>query len=207
MTEPTPPRFRSIQSAAARFITRIGERPVAIGTLSHASELTASFENDRSEVLDRLAKLAPGGSSETSTLPAVASAARLLHETGAPFSAIVIVTARAIDATQLVQGELLPSILESGATVNVIAGRQSALDGGAAPEVPDLLKVLSEQTRGQYTTIFSPASYSIALDRLADRLSAEIMIEYLVPAGASAGEVRVGVHRPGARVIGLGVSK
>ena len=115
----------SIRAPAARFITRIGERPVAIGTLSHASELIASFENDRSEVLERLAKLAPGGSSEASTLPAVAGAARLLHETGAPFSAIVMITARAIDATQLVQGELLPSILESGATVHVIAGRQS----------------------------------------------------------------------------------
>jgi len=118
-----------------------------------------------------------------------------------------VVTAKSIDATQPVQGDLLPSIVNSGSVIHVVAGRPRAQDGVIAEEPPDLLRVLSEQTRGQYTAIFSPASYGIALDRLADRLSTEMMVEYLVPANTPAGDVRVGVRKPGARVLGLGVSK
>ena len=48
-------------------------------------------------------------------------------------------------------------------------------------------------------------SFAAALDRLADRLSIEIMVEYLVPEGPRRGDVQVGVRKPGARVVGLGV--
>jgi hypothetical protein len=198
----------AIKSAIARFIARVGERPVAIGLLSRPTEFVASLENTREELLDRLTKLnaSPG---DASTLPAVAHAARSLHDTGSPFSAIVVVTGRAIDARVPVEGDLLPSIIESGAAVHVVERQPSQLNAGdaiASDVMPDLLRVLADQTHGQYTTIFSSASYGTALDRLADKLSAELMIQYLVPAGESTnGEVRVGVRRPGSRVVGLGV--
>jgi hypothetical protein len=117
------------------------------------------------------------------------------------------VTGRPIDARQPVEGDLLPSILESGATVHVVEGRPPADTpaGSLDSDMPDLLRVLSDQTHGQYTTIFSSVSYPIALDRLADRLSAEMMVQYLVPSDAAGGDVRVGVRRPGARVVGSGV--
>jgi hypothetical protein len=67
------------------------------------------------------------------------------------------------------------------------------------------LRVLADQTHGQYTTIFTSASYGTALERLADKLSAELMIQYLVPPGEQGGDVQVGVRRPGSRVVGLGV--
>jgi hypothetical protein len=91
--------------------------------------------------------------------------------------------------------------------VHVVESRQSpaTATSGATEDVPDLLKVLSDQTHGQYTTIFTPASYGAALDRLADKLSVELMIQYLVPAGEANGDVQVGVRRPGSRVVGLGV--
>jgi hypothetical protein len=196
-----------ITSAVARFVARIGERPVGIGTLSDPSELVASLEDTREDVLERLGKMTakPGSAS---TLPAVAHAARVLHDTGSPFSAIVVVTGRAIDARVPVEGDLLPSIVESGAAVHVVESQASLLpatDIIGGDVVPDLLRVLADQTRGQYTTIFSSASYGAALDRLADKLSAELMIQYLVPAGEAGGDVRVGVRRPGSRVVGLGV--
>lgn len=190
-----------------RFITRIGVRPVAAAALSSGSPLNADFGDDRAEVLARVARLAPGASDAGVALATVARAAQLLRETGSPFSAIVVVAASSIDAAHPVRGELLPVITESGAAVHVVAGRSSARDGGPVAETSDLLRVLAEQSRGQYTAIFSPASYSVALDRLADRLAAEMMVEYLVPSGSKAGDVRVGVRRPGARVVGLGVSK
>jgi hypothetical protein len=201
------PALRVMKQAADRFITRIGVRPVGVAALSTGSMLDADFGDDRADVLARVASLVPGTSDAAVALATVARAAQLLRETGAPFSAIVIVAASSIDATQPVRGELLPVITESGASVHVVAGRPSSGDSRSVIEAPDLLKVLAEQSRGEYTPIFSSASYSVALDRLADRLAAEIMVEYLVPAGSKAGDVRVGVRRPGARVVGLGVSR
>ena len=115
-------------SAVARFVTRIGERPVAIGTLSNPSALVASLEDSREDVLERLTKMTskPG---EASTLPSVAHAAGVLKTTGSPFSAIVVVTGRAIDARIPVEGDLLPSIVDSGAAVHVVESQASHLDG------------------------------------------------------------------------------
>ena len=50
------------------------------------------------------------------------------------------------------------------------------------------------------------AYLAMTLDRLADRLSTEMMVEYLVPNGSKPVDVRVGVRIPGARVRGLGVA-
>jgi hypothetical protein len=95
-------------------------------------------------------------------------------------------------------------IVDSRIPVHVVALRAA---GGSADSGADLLKEISNLTRGQYTTIYAPASYGIALDRLADRLATEMMIQFLVTPDAPRGEVRVGVRIPGARVTGLGVSR
>ena len=68
------------------------------------------------------------------------------------------------------------------------------------------LQSLAVQTRGQFTSIFSSASFQVALDRLADQLASELMIDYIVPGNAPPNEdVTVGVKIPGARVVGMGV--
>ena len=96
----------------------------------------------------------------------------------------------------------IPQIIDSGASVHVI--ELTAVNAGP-PSEPDLMTLVSDQTRGQSTTIYSSASYGAALDRLADRLAIEMMVEYIVPPGPRAGDVRVGVRVPGARVVGLGI--
>lgn len=195
-----------MKRAVDRFITRIGARPIAAGVLSSGSAPLAAFTEERAQVLSHVSRMAPGVKVAAVTLATVARAAQSLRGTGAPFSAIVVVAADSVDPAQPVRSELLPVIIESGAAVHVIAGRPSTRIWPPA-DAPDLLRVLAEQSRGQYTAIFSQASYSVALDRLADRLAAEMLVDYLVPAGSKAGDVRVGVRRPGARVVGLGVSK
>ena len=205
--DPQSSDLGAIKSAIARFVARVGDRPAAVGTLSNPTEFVASLENTREELLDRLGKLTSKPATPA-TLPAVAHAARSLQETGSPFSAIVVVTGRAIDARVPVEGALLPTIIESGATVHVVESQVSPVnvaDATASEPVPDLLRVLADQTHGQYTTIFTAASFGTALDRMADKLSAELMIQYLVPPGEQGGDVQVGVRRPGSRVVGLGV--
>jgi hypothetical protein len=195
----------TIRAAAARFISRIGERPVAVGTLTAPTLLVASLADDRATVLDHLRRYAFSGAGTPLALQAAANAARLIRETGSPFAAIVVISGRPVTTAEAADREFLTAILATGAPVYVVAQRDADLTPNAAND--DVLRAVAEQTRGLYTPIYSAASYSIALDRLADRLSTEMMIEFVVPGGAPAGDVRVGVKIPGARAVGLGVSK
>ena len=195
----------TLRRAATRFVGRLGERPVALVRLSDGSHPVVILDEDRAVLLERLAALEATSMESTPPLDTIARAASLLKDTGAPFSAVVVVATGVVDASAPVRGELLPQILESGAAVHVVRV-QPALEGPSGGEPPeDLLRVIADQTKGQFTAIFSPASLDAALDRLADRLAIEMMVQYLVPAGPRTGDVRVGVRIPGARVIGLGV--
>jgi hypothetical protein len=189
--------FDVIRDAAARFIGRIGHRPIAVA-LSDPARLIATFDDDRSKVVETLGTAVPSQSSE-GLFQAVVDVARAISDSGSPFSAIVVVSATPV-AT--VPSELLRPILESGAAVHVIVAGGS-LDAGRSTE---MLHALADQTHGQFTTIYSSASYPVALDRLADRLAPELLVEYVVPVGSASGnDVQLGVRIPGARVIGLGV--
>ena len=203
---------QAIRSAVVRFISRLGPRAVAISTLANPPAIVASFEDDRAAALARLEHAVINPTAMLAPIEAVSNAARLIGETGAPFSAIVVVSARPIDTSRPAAPGLSQTIFQSGAFVSVVVRRapETAPGGRGYSGRPDqdLLRDLSDQTRGQYITVFSAASYSVALDRLADRLATEMMIQYLIPSGApSTADVRVGVKTPGARVRGLGVSK
>jgi len=196
-----------LRRAAGRFVGKIGERPVALLRLSDGSTPVVTLDEARGVLVDRLASLTAASGTTTPPLDTIARAAALLKETGAPFSAVIVVAAGAVDATALVRGELLPQVLESGAAVHVVRVQPPSESSPDAHDTPgeDLLRVIADQTKGQFTAIFSSASYDVALGRLAERLAVEMMVQYVVPPGPKAGDVRVGVRRPGARVIGLGV--
>jgi hypothetical protein len=200
--------FESIRKAVARFVGRIGvERPVAIGTLGDPPLMLTTFGDGRARVMSALDALSANPAAESLLFQSAANAAHEIQATGTPFSAIVIVSANAIDATRNPASDLLTPILESGAIVHVVANRVSnrAVQGSPG-KFADMLRALTDQTRGEYTTIFSAASYQVALDRLADRLSGEMMVEFIEPPDAVRGvDVKMGVRIPGARVRGLGV--
>jgi hypothetical protein len=208
-----PTDTQAIRGAAGRFISRLGPRAVAISTLARPPAIAASFDDDRAAVLAKLEQASMSPTSTLAPVEAVSDAARLIRGTGAPFSAIVVISARPIDTDLPEAPGLSQAIFESGAFVHAVVRRAPeraapAGRGYAGGLGEDLLRDLSDQTRGQYVTVFSTASYSVALDRLADRLATEMMIEYLVPSGSpSTEDVRVGVKIPGARIRGLGVSK
>jgi hypothetical protein len=200
--------FDTIKKAAARFITRVGQRPIVLGSLGDPPVLLTTFEDERPAVLAKLEALTASASSGSAVFQGVAAGARAIHDTGAQFSAIVVISASNVDSTNAGPGDLLRMIFDSGAIVHVVANRSlvSRTPGGVAGRYADLLKTLADETRGQYTTIYSQASYQVALDHLADRLSTEMMIQYIVPPGAArTDDVKLGVRLPGARVRGLGV--
>jgi hypothetical protein len=189
--------FAAIRQAAARFIGRVGRRPIAIA-ISDPPRLVTTFDDERSTVLEGLEKTATNPASE-GLFRSIVDASRAIAESGSPFSAIVVVSG---NPSASAPAELLTPVLESGATVYaIVAGGDEA--GAQSRET---LRALADQTHGQFTTIFSPASYQVALDRLADRLAPQLLVEYVVPTGSTSGDdVQLGVKIPGARVNGLGV--
>ncbi len=196
--------FETIRQAAARFIGRVGHRAVGIA-LAEPPEIIATLDDDRAVVIDRLEGVKAIASGQT-LLQGVVAAARAIRDVEAPFSAIVVVSATPISS---IPDELLTPILESGATVHVVVlGNAPGGTSDAPPRSTETLRALTEETQGQFTTIYAAASYQAALDRLADRLAPELMIEYLVPVGSSSGnDVQLGVRIPGARVNGRGVTR
>jgi hypothetical protein len=196
-----PERLAAMKAAVTRFVTRIGERPVALAVLSKPDGFIASFDDERAQVLERIGAI-EGGDAPTLPIAALSQAARRLKELGVPYSAIVVVTARPVGTSAEIAPSVVAEILDSGANIQVVIARGA----NDSPETArtDLLRVLAGQTRGQYTPIFSPASYAIALERIADRMAAELMIEYVAPAGSTPGDVKIGCRLLGTRVIGLG---
>jgi hypothetical protein len=188
--------FEAIRSAALRFIGRIGHRPIAVA-LAAPPGLVATFDDERGNVVEAI-NHAAASTSGGGLFEAVVKSAQAISESGSPFSAIVVVSASPVAD---VPAELLTPVLLSGATIHAVVSG-AGLPGRSA----DTLRALAEQTHGQFTTIYTPASYQIALDRLADRLAPQLLVDYMVPAGSVSGnDVQLGVKIPGARVTGLGV--
>jgi VWA domain-containing protein len=198
--------FQQMRKAVAHFLERIGDRPIALGTFGNLPKMVTTFEDDRATVMRRLDELEAATSAGSLLLQGAALAARTIQSAGSLFSAMVILSATGVDSSRNAPEEMIAPIVDSQAILHVIANRTVQVSGGGAFRPGQALRALADQTRGQYTTIYSSASYQAALDRLADRLTSELMIEYLVPVGSKPNDVKVGIRLAGAHVRGLGVA-
>jgi hypothetical protein len=192
--------FVALRASVARFVTRLGPRPVAIVTTA-GPKMLASFEDERETVLAKLDEVSVDPMADAAPLRAIVMAAEAIRSVGPLFSTLVVATSSPVEVARPAANELLPSIIDSHAVIHVIANvTHTTSDDG------QLLRSISDQTHGEYRAIYSFASYQPALDRLAVRLTTELLIEYLVPVGSKAADVKIGVRVPGARVRGLGVA-
>lgn len=197
--------FEDIRQAVLRFIGRLGQRPIAIGTIGDPPAMLTSFDDDRVLVLAKLAHLSSNASAESVALESLAMAARAAGLSAEGFSAMVVVSASAVDASRRPPEEMIGPIVDSGTIVHVVINRYQHRNADSPGRLEQTLRMLSDQTNGQFTTIYSAASYAAALDHLSERLANELLIEYLVPPGSKATDVKVGARIPGARARGLGV--
>jgi hypothetical protein len=189
--------FDAIRAAAARFIDRIGVRPVAVVTTGDGAHLVASLEDDRADLLSKVDSI-ERADRNSRPLRAMALAADAIRASGAFFSAIIVATASPAEGGEELDASMA-AVIDSRAVVHVVHRTESASGRTAFRNVAD-------QSHGAYTPIYAAASYQPALDRLASRLTTELLIEYIVPAGSKASDVKIGVRIPGARVRGLGVA-
>jgi hypothetical protein len=195
-----------MRRAVAHFIERIGQRPVAIGTLGGTPKFVASFEDDREAVLAAVSSVEAGGIGPSAILQGAALAADTVRGTGALFSAIIVLSSSALDGSAGNPDAMIASIIDSSAILHVIANRAVQTTAGSGFRPTAALRALAEQSRGEFTTIYSAASFQAALDKLAERFTTELMIEYIVPVGSKPNDVKLGVRLAGARVRGLGVA-
>src|SRR5262249_23727689 len=139
--------FEVMRKAVARFIGRIGRRPVAVA-LADPPQLVATFDDDRMAVLDKLEK---AGRSESTDglLDAVVAAAHAIQDTGSLFSSIVVVTS---DPQSKAPAEFLTPVLASGATVHAVVAQ-----GSTPSTAPESLRAVADQTSGRLTSIFAAA--------------------------------------------------
>ena len=196
--------FDALRRATRRFLERIGRRPVAVAT-SASAQTIVTFSEDRQRAIERIEKLRKAKSAAEGLTQALVSVARLVQETGAPFSAIVVVATR---IRGLPTAESLRPVFDSGATVHVVV--QQKISGRVLTGQPagEMLVSLVDQTHGQLTTIYDADSYQPALDRQANLMAGELMVEYLVPAGSTRTErTQLGVRLSGVKLNVWGVSR
>jgi hypothetical protein len=197
-----------IRAAVDHFVGRLGQRPVVLGTLSRSTPIT-SIDAERTTLLEHVRSLSPVNAVPT-PYAALADAVRSLEEADVTFSSVVVIASRPEEIPPPGSDAPLTPLLASRAifhTVVKVPPPRPALDA-STDQQSGVLRELANQSGGQYVTIYAISSYTAALDRLADRLAAETIIEYLVPPdSAPGGAVRVGVKIPGARVRGLGFGR
>lgn len=205
--------FPQIEKAVSRFLERLGPRPVALVTTHPHPAIVASFADERRVVTERLQGIEVATSAAGLQLSGAALAAKTIAGTGALFSTIAAVGSVQPGDSDADAQELIAPIIDSRTVLQVIARQPADVPGAPAPvsgadarALSNRLRSLAEQTHGQYVPIYSAASYEPALDRLAERLDAELLIEYIVPVGTKPVDVQIGVRIPGTRALGLGVA-
>src|SRR5204863_333183 len=159
--------------AATHFIERIGQRPIALGTFGGTPKMLTTFEDERPTVLAKLAAIAADASAGSELLQGASLAGQTIQATGTLFSAIVILSATAADASHNPADEMIAPIVDSNASLHVV-GNRPGLTATAGLRSNPALRALAEQSHGEFTVIYSASSYQAALDRLADRLTSEM---------------------------------
>jgi hypothetical protein len=192
--------FDLIRTAILRMLGRLGPRPIALVTAGGDPKLVASFDDERPTVVKRLSGIEAADDAISQPLRATALAAQTIGQTGALFSAVLVVTASPIEVTGSDADSLFAPIIDSRTVTHVVANISGI------GQTLQLLRGIADQTHGDFTAIYSPVSYQPAIDRLVMRLTTELLIEYIVPVGSKASDVKVGVRIPGAKVRGLGVA-
>ena len=195
----------AIRRAATGFVTRLGTRAVAVGALTDPPALS-TFEDEHAVISTRIEALPLRSGAALNPAQAISEAVRVVESNGGSFAAIVVLLARPFEPAASDTSGVLGDVFRSRSIVHVVSRHPRLGANENARSAGQLLYELADQTGGHYTTVYAAASYGSAMERVADRLATEMLVEYLVAAENEGGrDVRVGVRVPGARVRGLGV--
>src|SRR5262245_11520871 len=106
-----------MRKAVERFIDRLGQRPIAIGTFADPPKMITAFEEDRRKLIEMVRGLDVNPGARSALLQGTALAAETIRATGAPFSALVMLSATPADASGGNPDALVASVVDSGAVL------------------------------------------------------------------------------------------
>src|SRR5262245_59551250 len=148
--------FLSIRSAVARFIDRLGPRPLALVTTAPEPAIAAKLDDERPAVVAALEAIEAPGGTDGQPLRAAALAAQPLPPTGSLVSAIVLVTATPFEVSGTASESSLAPIIDSGAVGHVVAREPneagaSALTPYFATGADRAFRGIAQQMHGDFT--------------------------------------------------------
>jgi von Willebrand factor type A domain len=215
--------FTQMRKAVRQLVTRMSGRDVALYSFGDRAFRVADFTRDTTRLeraVDQLFALPDG---ESHVLDAVIEAGRDLARREPAVAMIVVVSAGANDQSNRTPREVFEPVLASRSIVHVVEMRSIGASGRlgnvrgrrnfttdraaeAALGLQELLKGLVDRTRGDYDHVFAASGYYASLDRLHQRLSAEVVLEY-ASSGGPASDLRVGTRLAGGAVRGIGLDR
>ena len=92
--------FELMRKAVAHFIKRVGQRPMALGTFGARPVMLTTFDDERQTVMEKLDAVTAESGAAAAAAGRGAGGRDVKGSTGALFSAIVIVSATADDASR-----------------------------------------------------------------------------------------------------------
>ncbi len=214
--------FIAMRQAVSKFGERLHGRSIALSTFGGAPARVVSFSDESPDVTHAVEGLFARPGAESQLLDGIIDAAREIRELNVPLSMIVVVSAGAMDQSRRSAGDVLRPVLASHSMVHVIETRSprgsgrlrrprlnlgnTTLANDGSLQLEELLQALAARTRGHYEKVSGDSGFESALHRLATRLSAEVVVEYIVPDEAPPSrDLRIGVNLAGASVWGLGL--
>ncbi len=215
--------FTQLRKAVRQLVGRLSGRDVAIYTFGDRAFRVADFTRDTSRLerdVDQLFALPEG---ESHVLDAVIEAGKDLTRREPAVAMIVVVSAGANDQSNRTPREVFEPVLASRSIVHVVEMRSIGASGRlgnvrgrrnftsdraaeAALGLQELLQDLVGRTRGDYDRVFSGNGYAASLDRLRQRLSAEVVVEYASDGGPPA-TLRIGTRAVGGVVKAIGLDR
>jgi len=216
--------FTPLRSAVRQFIDRLSGHEVALYTFGDRALKTVDFTTDLGKLQRAADSLFAQPEGESHVLDAIIEAGKAIAKREPVVAMIVVVSAGANDQSSRTPREVLEPTLASRAMLQVVEMRSPRAAGRlnnprlqrnftsdkkaeASGTLEELLRALSERTKGHYEQIYSSSGYHSRLAALKGQLASELVIEYLGQPQNPPGALRIGAHLPGATVTAIALDR
>ena len=215
--------FTRMRAAVRQLISRLSGREVALYTFGDRAFRVADFTRDTTQLERKVDDVFPHADGESHVLDGIVEAAKDLARREPAVAMIIVVSAGSNDQSNRTPREVFEPVLASRSIVHVVemrsinaSGRLGNVRGRrnftsdraaeAALGLQEVLQGLVTRTRGDYDRVFAASGFAASLERLQQRLSSEVVVEYASTGGAPT-ELRIGTRVVGGVVRGIGLDR
>jgi hypothetical protein len=192
--------FQLLRDAVARFVEGLAPRPIALYTSGTPVSRVENFTPDRGRIAAALARTFAAPNSTSHPLGAVLRVLEDVPPLNAPVTAIVVLSAGAVEMNPPSAQQVLVMLRQQHAILHVVEQHAILLERASPqPGIADVFGPLSERSHGEHVRGAGASVYGFGLDAIGRQLDAESIVSYSVDPNA-AYAVRVRVRVPAATV-------